>query len=267
MIFWSITQRYVVDLLVVSVVLAAPGCWVALGWWRLRSTRVRHVVAVAAIAVSLSAAWAQAGLAMWTRHFSYLPAPAEQVAFVRFQYSLDDALFPGRPPGVHQVALDATPSPSSHVVIVGWCAGTYIRSVDRWTVIERQPGAGRRSVLIPDEATRTAMRSTTVQVASGAGWQVETHPGSASGTAAIEYHAGAMVVRGIAPIDLTTDVVLDLVADPLTDEVTVAQGTAPKLLVYVAPGADRLTAAPGWSGLKGPAPFCYSLLRRGVVKG
>jgi len=262
--FWSISQRYLVDLLTITFVLAAPGMWVALDWWRSRPPLQRRSLSAAVLVVTALAMWAQAGLALWTRHFSYLPRPDEVAAFVHFQYSVDDSLFSGSAPGVHQVSLRGTPSTSDHVVIAGWCGGTYVRSGFGWTAMERQPGGGRRLVLVPPAATRAAMAAGAVVVASGDGWRLETRPTIYPHFVKFFYIAGPVVHASMGGVNVDSNLVLDIVADPLTTDVDVRRGTDAVLLLHGVAAADRLVAGAGWNQLKGGSPFCESLLRRGV---
>lgn len=129
--FWSSWHRYLVDFVPVLLVCAAPGWWCAHRWASTAGAPRRSAILVLAASVAIVGSFGQAGLALWGRHFTYIPDAAEQAAFVRFRYDLDASVFDSRPPELEYIAavdpFEPLPAPQlGHVLVVGECAGVYV---------------------------------------------------------------------------------------------------------------------------------------------
>lgn len=251
----AVAQRYLVDLVPLATVLAAPGVWV----WARRATRWPRWAAIGSVvlmaAVALLGTWTQLGLAFQARAFSMNPSRDQALDAVRFQYDLDGHLFGGAPPQVR--AMEAAELPDAadgDIVILGSCAGLYRYDGYSWGPLERAAGEGRRLVL-----TGLVGSDPTV-VASGDGWEISVARGPDGPTAT--YRAGDLELDSV-PFDLPDgEVTLDVVADPATDEMSVSVGDEVVLAGSYLGATSGLTAGPGWRSTAVPAPVCQELLGR-----
>jgi hypothetical protein len=250
-----VAQRYLVDLVPLLVLLAAPAVWVwaraALGWgpWVRRGS-------VAAMAVLVAfGAWTQMGLAMQARAFSINPTRQQLLDAARFQYDLDDALFGGAPPRVRAVEGPELPDASDgDLVILDGCGGLYRYDGYSWGTLERAAGGGRRLVLTGE------VSSAPQTLASGDGWTITV---AREGDGAVAtYRAGDLELAS-EPFALPDGpVTFDVVADPATDEIAVAFDGRVVLAGSYLAATSGLTAGPGWAETDRPAAFCDELVAR-----
>jgi hypothetical protein len=250
-----VAQRYLVDLVPLLVLLAAPAVWVwaraAAGWgpWVRRGS-----VAVMAVLVAVGS-WTQMGLAMQARAFSINPTQQQLLEAARFQYDLDDALFGGAPPRVRAVEGAELPDASDgDLVILDGCGGLYRYDGYSWGTLERAAGGGRRLVLTGQVATAPQI------LASGDGWTITL---VREGDDAVATYRAGDVELASEPFALPDGpVTLDVVADPATDEIAVALDGRVVLAASYLAATSGLTAGPGWSATAQPAAFCEELLAR-----
>jgi hypothetical protein len=258
--FWSMSHRYLVDLVPPAAVLALPGAWLALCWLGEGSRARRAAVLSVAGAVAVTAALGQTGIAIYSHHFEYLPDGVSTNEFVRLRYSIDDSLFGGPPPRVRRVSEAMPPFEAGETVIVGDCSAVYFGQY-AWVPVERKSGGGRRAVILAKEVV-AGYGSVTVPVVTGTGWRVEARPVGMDGYAQIVYVGpDGPPVLGAVIGAIDARIALDVVADPWTGEVSVFQAGRPALDV-LGVAADGLTVASGWTLFPGGDPFCRSLAAR-----
>jgi len=250
-----VAQRYLVDLVPLLVLLAAPAVWV---WARSAETWARWLrrssVAVMA-ALVVFGAWTQLGLALQARSFSINPSRQELLDAARFQYDLDDALFGGTPPRVRAVEGAELPDAADgDLVILDRCAGLYRYDGYGWGTLERAAGGGRRLVLTGE------VGSAPVVLAQGDGWAL-TVARTDEGAVAT-YRSGDVEIAS-DPFALSEGpVTFDVVADPATDEIAVEHDGEEVLAGSYLGATSGLAPGPGWTAAAEPAAFCEELLGR-----
>jgi hypothetical protein len=237
------------------VLLAAPAVWLWVRqlptwprWWRRTSVVVIAVLALLGI-------WVQVSLTLEGRAFTVLADRQGQLELARFQYDLDDRLFGGRPPDVVRLDGDELPAyANGRMVILGNCSGLYRSDGFGWAALEWKAGEGRRLVL------SGAMGDGPTTVASGDGWTLSLVPDGDGVRVVHHADSGVDTASDVFHLD-EGPVVVDVAADPTTDQIEVSVNGEGQLSAIFVP-ADGMQAAPGWEAGEGAAPFCESLLER-----
>jgi hypothetical protein len=243
-----IAQRYLADFVPVLVVAAAVGVPVFAGWAAARVAR-RWVVGAVAAALVVAGFSVNAGLAVLARNIYLLPTTGERRDFVAAQYSIDDALGGGRPPGVIAVATLGAPASDGTVAIVGDCDGLYRSDGDAWVLLEQRAGGTQRVVVDGSAAG---------PVASGDGWQI-TLEADAGGRRLV--YTGRARVEG-RPISRRGPIEVDVRTDPTIPMVTADVDGQRALDAFLQPADGPVVAPAGWTSRPVAAPLCASLERR-----
>ena len=221
----TLAQRYLVDLVPLVLVMAAPGVW----WWAGRAQRwprwLRRVSLVGMGVLMVVGTWTQLGLALQARAFSILPTREQLLETARFQYELDDRLFGGSPPEVTLLLGPELPESAEdgQLVVLGDCAGVYRFDGYSWGALEWEGGAGRRVVL------EGPVPGGTTALATGAGWSLDVVPDAAGLTATVVYRSEGQPDLPSESFAIEGDeLVLDVVADPAVGSVAVDVAGAPR---------------------------------------
>lgn len=250
-----VAQRYLVDLVPVLVLMAAPAVWLwarKLGVW----PRWKQVTSISVVlGLALVGVWIQGSLTLEGRAFTVVATRQDQLELARFQYDLDGRLFGGRPPDVVQLEGDELPEfRDGQLVILGECSGLYRSDGFGWSALEWAPGHGRRLILSGEVGDGPT------PVATGAGWSLVLVPEGRG--VRVVHHADTGVDTSSEVVPLGDDPVeVDVAADPTTGQLEVSlDGDLALSAVYLP--TSGLRAAPGWDPRPGAAPMCESLLER-----
>ncbi len=217
-----IANRYLVDMLPLLIVAAAPGiAAVALPAAR----GARRLLAVGVGALVLFGLWSNVALATWTQNI-------KEPGFVALRYDVDDLLFGDPAPGLMEVEA-GDPVPRDGVIgLDPDCAGVYVAEQGRWVALERD---GTRELTGTLQLDGVIDGEETV-VAEGPGWRVVA--ALAEGTSAVEYRleedgATTLESEAVALDDRTPTVTI--VADPVIPEFSLVSDGQPALFTFDVP--------------------------------
>jgi hypothetical protein len=256
-----VAHRYLSDLVPLFVVLAAPGTWVGVFWWRRRKNVVRRATWAAASAVTSLAVIGQVAITLNARMFMVGASPDDRLAFVTLQYRIDGWLHDGAP---SHVTVGPTVPPINRLdegdlAIVGRCAGLYRFDGHLWMALDRTPGAGTRVVVVPDAVIAPELGHVAVTIATGDRWAIVAQPVGDGSHVTLAFLGPPRDVYSPLPVDAQAG--FDIVVDRETRELSVRQD-GHTLLSSSMVVNDGLQPAQGWTSRFVSPGLCESLLAR-----
>lgn len=228
-----IANRYLVDMLPLLIVLAAPGvAAIAVP----ASRGARRLLAVGVGALVLFGLWSNVALATWTQNI-------KEPGFVALRYDVDDLLFGDPAPGLIELRA-TTPVPRDGVVgIDPACAGVYVAEQGRWVALERD---GTREVSGPlrfdvgegdgdgPDGDRPDRDETVV--ATGPDWRIVASRDDDRTTVTYRLEVGGDATMESDPISLHASApLIDLVVDPVIPEFSLTSDGQPALFGFEVP--------------------------------
>jgi hypothetical protein len=256
-----VAHRYLGDLVPLFVVLAAPGTWLGVLWWRRRPRRLRVAMFAAAATVSSLAVFGQVAVTLNAHMFMVGASADDRLEFVKLQYRIDAWLHDGPPSHVTQ---GPTVPPISRLdegdlAIVGRCAGLYRFDGHLWSALDRTPGAGRRIVVDPDAATAAELGVVAVTIATGDRWAIVAQPVGDGSHVTLAFLGPPRDVYSPVPVDAKAG--FDIVVDRETRELSIRQDGHTLLRSSMVVN-DGLQPAQGWRSRFISPGLCESLLAR-----